>query len=60
MKDLHKKYVEFKELFLQEYGIELSDEQAEEFADKLLTLARAIQRKKLNNQSNEKGGDKNE
>ena len=46
MRNLHKKYQEFKQLYLQEYGIELSDEQAEELADKLLKLARAIQQRK--------------
>ncbi len=50
MGDLHKKYQEFKQLYLQEYGIELTDEEAEEMGDKLLRLARAIQKyKKVKN-----------
>ena len=56
MGDLHKKYQEFKKLYLDELGVELSDQQAEELADKLLNLARTIQQhKKIKGESkNEK------
>ena len=57
MGSLHKKYQEFKELYLQEYGVELSDEQAEELAEKLLKLARIIQNhKKTKGNRNEREG----
>ena len=57
MGSLHKKYQEFKELYLQELGVELSDEQAEEFAEKLLKLARIIQNhKKMKDSENESEG----
>ena len=46
MGQLHKKYQEFKELYLQELVVELSDQQAEEFAEKLLKLLRIIQEHK--------------
>ena len=57
MENLHKKYREFKELYLQEYGVELNDEQAEELAEKLLKLARIIQNhKKMKDSGNESEG----
>ena len=36
MGDLHKKYQEFKKLYLDELGVELSDQQAEELARRLV------------------------
>ncbi len=55
MGNLHKKYQELKKLYLDELGVELSDQQAEELADKLLELARMIQKHKK-----DRGGIKHE
>jgi len=52
MEVLHEKYQEFKELYLQEFGVELNNEEAENIGERLLKLARAIQRRKKDKDGN--------
>lgn len=51
--ELHEKYREFKELYLKECGVELSDKQAEKIGGEMLKLARLIH-KHTNEKQNQK------